>query len=859
MRIAALLLALAPPALANGLLEADGPVRPVAHRVRAAVHDRVAEVVVEHTFRNDGRSRLEGRYLFPLPDGATVSEFAMTMAGKWVTGEVIERGRARGIYEGIVSRQRDPGLLEQVDRGLFSARVFPIEPLQDIAIRLVYQQLLPENAGTLEFRYPLAEGRLRACEAAPVDLVIDIESTVDLRDIGSPSHEIATTRDGARRGRVTWQGPCERDFLLRLGRDPEAVRFTLLSHRGPAEDGTLLAILAPVAEAEGILPRDIVYVVDVSGSMRGDKLEQAKAALRFGVRGLRGQDRFNLIAFSTAARRFRDALAPAEDDAKEAAVAWTNALEATGGTALADALEAALRLPEDDRLKIVVLLTDGLPTVGTTSPREIVDGVATANRGRARVFVFGVGFDQNVAFLDRIAGMTRGAREYVTPDEDLEAVLRRFFVRIDRPVMTDLRLDLGEGVEEVYPRPLPDLFAGDQLVVVGRYRTPGPRAVRLTGRVHGREVSYVHEGVLAERKEIAALPRLWAERKVAFLLEQIALHGRDPELVGEVVQLGTKHSIVTPYTAGLVVEDGELDGGTVDAETAADAPFTGPSTNSSIGVGARARAGQVGAPEAAVELGLRWLARHQDPATGALGDDLEEHAFAILAFLGAGHTDLGSKHANPWARTVRAALRHLLASQRHDGSFASDVRRNAVATLAFCEAHRRTGKYQAPAQHGLAWLCRLGWQGDHLATVYCLLALRAGKHAGLEVDPDALETTRRFLALTPTETPTERAGSALARILLGEDPSSAAIQELLADLEPQADPLYAMVATLANFQAGGPAWRRWHGLLADSLVSAQREDGSWPASGGLSERRTTALNLLALEVYYRYDRVFGVR
>jgi Ca-activated chloride channel family protein len=196
----------------------------------------------------------------------------MTMAGKWVTGEVIERGRARGIYEGIVSRPRDPGLLEQVERGLFSARVFPIEPLQDIAIRLVYQQLLPENAGTLEFRYPLAEGRLRACEAAPVDLVIDIESTVDLRDIGSPSHEIATTRDGARRGRVTWQGPCERDFLLRLGRDPEAVRFTLLSHRGPAEDGTLLAILAPVAEAEGILPRDIVYVVDVSGSMRGAAL-----------------------------------------------------------------------------------------------------------------------------------------------------------------------------------------------------------------------------------------------------------------------------------------------------------------------------------------------------------------------------------------------------------------------------------------------------------------------------------------------------------------------------------------------------------------------------------------------------------
>jgi Ca-activated chloride channel family protein len=566
---------LAPPARANGIMvtgspgEGPGrqrlrtPVRLTQHRVDATVTDTVAEVTVEQTFFNDSGRQLEGTYLFPLPEGAAVGKFSMTMLGKMVQGEIIEAKQARRIYEGIVRRSRDPGLLEYMGRGLFRARVFPIEPRKDLTIKLTFQQVLPEDAGTIEWRYPLATDRMNG---APVDRVfvkVDVESSVDLKAIYSPTHTAEVQRSGDRAASVTYERSGLRqskDFLLYVGRSPDAVGFSFLSHKAPAEDGTFMTVLAPKVEVKAAdrVPKDIVYVLDTSGSMAGEKIQQAREALKYGVRTLDAGDRFDVIAFSTGVRPFREKLVQATPDVREAAAAWIDGLGASGGTNIAGALVEAMKRKSAGRLFMVVFITDGRPTVGDRDAAAILARVEAENAANVRVFTFGVGYDLDVALLDRIAEATNGARDYVTPGEDIEIVTGRFFRKVAQPVLSNVRVEMGEGVYDVYPQKLPDLFAGGQVVVFGRYRAAGERLIRLTGDVAGKPVTYDYEAKFRGGEGAGFLPRLWAHRKVAFLLDEIRLHGENEELVNEVVRLATRHAIVTPYTAGLVVEDGAV-------------------------------------------------------------------------------------------------------------------------------------------------------------------------------------------------------------------------------------------------------------------------------------------------------------
>jgi len=581
-----LALAAAPSAFANGILVIDSgagpvslpperirpmpetprysPVRLKSHRVSAVVVDQTAEFTVEQTFHSDADMQLEGTYLFPLPEGAAVGKFAMTMGGKMVEGSVLEAGEARRIYQSIVSRRRDPGLLEYMGRGLFQARVFPIMPHSDLTIRLVFQIVLRDDAGTLELRYPLASERLNGQPVDEVVMDVKVESGVDLKTLWSPSHEVAIAREGERKARVSFERSGRRqdkDFLLYIGRSPEAVGFSLVSSRAAGEDGTFMAVFAPRQNATGaeIAPKDVVYVVDVSGSMAGEKMVQAQKALKLGVSMLRAGDRFNIISFSTGLAHFREGLVDASADIKAAATQWIDALQAVGGTNIEGALDAALRAQSTGRLPLVVFITDGRPTVGERDTETLLKRALAANVAKSRIFTFGVGHDLDVGLLDRLAEGTNGVRDYVTPGEDLELVTGRFFTKVDRPVMTDVTVELGSGVYDVYPQRIPDLFAGSQVVLFGRYKEAGERTLLLRGKMGGKELVLEHRGTLNASGGPAWLARLWSHRKVAFLLDEIRLRGESKELVDEVIRLATRYAIVTPYTAGLVVEDGELE------------------------------------------------------------------------------------------------------------------------------------------------------------------------------------------------------------------------------------------------------------------------------------------------------------
>jgi Ca-activated chloride channel family protein len=768
------LLVAAPPAHANGILvtrtgrgRPDEPSHPVTlerHSVKAKITDQVAQVQVEQVFHSRATVQLEGTYVFPLPQGAVVSDFAMSMGGRMVKGEVVEARKARAIYEGIVRRRRDPGLLEYVGQGLYRARVFPIEPGKDLTIRLSFQQVLRDDAGTLEFRYPLATDRLNGAPVASASVSVDVESSVDLKAIYSPTHRVAIERTGERRARASFEQRGRRqgrDFLLYVGRSPDAVGFSVLSHGSPAQDGTFMAVIAPqqtVPDAEQA-GRDVVFALDTSGSMAGEKIEQARRALAYGVNTLGPKDRFDVLRFSTSTIAFRDHLVAATPDVRKAALAWIGGLQAVGGTDLEGALTTAVRLARGERRCSVVFLTDGRPTIGTTDAQQLLDEVRSANRHAARIFTFGVGYDLDVSLLDRLAEASRGAHDYVAPKEDIEIVTGRFFRKISHPVLTDVKVDFGPGVSDVYPRQIGDLFAGAQVVVFGRYRQAGARTITLTGSLDGTSVRHEYPASFRAGEGPGFLERLWANRKVAYLLDQIRLHGEDKELVDEVVRLATKHGIVTRYTSGLVVED---DGSVSERpQTDNDLPydesfgrdpqggsFAGPSAQGAIGIGGGAGGAFVGRGgsrdygsggggrrgwDDKVADALRWLAAHQradgswsardfdrvcdgrpaapweeDALRGRSTRDLNVTAQATLAFLAAGYTSRGR---HPFAKVVSRAGRHLEDLQDAGGCFgpreaAGSTVAHAQATQAMVELYGMTGSpiWKGSAQRALDYL-----------------------------------------------------------------------------------------------------------------------------------------------------------
>jgi len=399
---------------------------------------------------------------------------------------------------------------------------------------------------------------------------IAVRSDTGVGTLYCPSHELDVRASGAHRAKASWEASrydASRDLRVMYGVAREDYGVSLVTHKPRGEDGMFLMLLSPgIAAADGdgavpVLPKDAVFVLDTSGSMKeGGKLEQAKAALRYAISRLATRDRFNVVDFSGEARSFRDAPVPATRENVAAAMVYVGALEARGGTAIHEALVEALAIPRaEGRVPVVVFLTDGQPTIGPADPGAILGTVARTNGALARVFVFGVGNDVNTRLLDELADQTRGIGHYVAANESIERKVTALCDKIAHPVMTDIELTIegasgDAGEYDVYPRRIGDLFRGQQITLVGRYARPGPCVIRLKGRVGEKTVEHVFEASLGEEGGRPYLARLWAVRKVGHLMREIRRNGEARELVAEIERLGTKHGIVTPYTSFLAVE-----------------------------------------------------------------------------------------------------------------------------------------------------------------------------------------------------------------------------------------------------------------------------------------------------------------
>jgi len=558
------------PIWADGIIIIDPPPPKIPpylivkyHRVTVTIQDQVAITHVDQVFVNPTDQRIEGTYVFPLPEEATINEFGMWVDGEYLAGEILPADQARNIYEEIVRRQRDPALLEYVGRNTFRARIFPIEPHAEKRVEIEYSEVLPLDNGLVHYRYPLNTERFSPQPIQDVSIHVEISSQEAIKAVYSSSHDVAVDRHDDHHVAVGYEAydvTPNVDFDLYYTVNEAEIGLNLLSYAGAGEDGFFLLLLAPRVEVDPteIVAQDVLLVLDKSGSMRGEKLSQAKAALKFVLDQLNERDRFNIIEFSTGVRRFGQGLLDLTQ--REAAKKWVEALQAGGGTDINRAILEALSQVDAERPTIIIFLTDGLPTEGVTDVERILSNIDDAAPKNVRIFTFGVGDDVNTLLLDRMARDHRGTSAYVRPGQNIEEEVSAFYAKVSTPVLSDIAIDFGRiRVEDVYPYPLPDLFAGTQLLVVGRYRSGGETQVTLHGQVNNQKQTFVFDRVrFRSTGGESFIPRLWATRKIGYLLNQIRLHGESPELIEEIVELAVRYGIVTPYTSFLVQEDAEV-------------------------------------------------------------------------------------------------------------------------------------------------------------------------------------------------------------------------------------------------------------------------------------------------------------
>jgi Ca-activated chloride channel homolog len=546
-------------------IRCDRPVSFVERRsseVRADLSDGVLRYEVTETFVNRGAGVGEADYLFPLPKNAAFQDLRLSINGELVSGEALNAGEARRIYEEIVRRQRDPALVEWMGHGLLRTRIFPIAPGEEKKVVVRFQAVAEREGDALRVDYfrggqHQADGDGNGESRARASFVLTYPISSSYGTPYSPTHTVFTQVRGGRRT-VTVNGEGGEVTLLVPVRRATEAAITALTYAPSREDGFALITLSPPMTRRQVTPRDVTLVLDVSGSMSGKKIVQARAAALQVLQTLSATDRFRIIDFSTDVRTFRDELSSASASNLAAASRYIESLDATGSTNISGALEEALRPAQSTgRLGLVLFVTDGEPTVGERDP-ETIASEAAKHRGDRRIFSFGIGAELNAALIERLAIEGRGTAHFVRPDESIERAVSLVASRLTNPVVTDLRVR-SDGVRLVKMQPGDgaDLFAGQDLVILTRYRGDGATTLRFEGRTPSGPVEWRSRVVFpASSRENSFIARLWATGRVGYLSAERARNGRSSEIDDEIRELGERYGIPTEFSSYLVLEPG---------------------------------------------------------------------------------------------------------------------------------------------------------------------------------------------------------------------------------------------------------------------------------------------------------------
>jgi Ca-activated chloride channel homolog len=551
--------------------------------VAVVIVEQVATTTMDISLRNLTSSRQEAEILLPVPAKSVIRGFTFQGAATEPKAELLPAAEAKSTYEGIVAKVKDPALLEFAGSSLVRSDVFPLDPNGTQKVRLTYENLLTADGHRVDYELPRTES---IDNTIPWTIAVKIKSKQPVATVYSPSHglEIRRASDGIVSARLSPEaakqpGPFRLSYLT----EADGVSASLMAYPDAKTGGGYFLLLAGVpqvtAKEAASIKREITLVLDRSGSMTGGKIEQVREAARQVIGGLAEGEAFNIIPYNDTIESFSGDPVLKDKESAARAEKYIAAIQARGGTNIHDALLEALRAkPREGFLPIVLFLTDGLPTVGQTSEVAIRDVAMKSNPYNRRIFAFGVGVDVNAPLLDKISVETRGMATFVMPKEDVEVKVGQVFKRLIGPVLADPRITTqGAGrITDMVPSKVPDLFSDDQIVLCGRYtKSDEPLVFELTGNYMGKERKFRFKFDLASATtRNAFVPRLWASRRIATLVDAISQMGAggpgkaastlvttDPklkELVDEIVKLSTEFGILTEYTSFLAREGTDL-------------------------------------------------------------------------------------------------------------------------------------------------------------------------------------------------------------------------------------------------------------------------------------------------------------
>ena len=561
---------LPPTSDAAGLLIADGGLGGVLeiqeHDVKVTINNGVAVTHVTQVFRNTEQRQVEALYTFPVPKGASVANFSMWINGKEMVGEVLEKKRAREIYDSYKQKRRDPGLLEQTDYRTFEMRIFPIAAGAEQKVQITYYQELEVDHDWATYVYPLATNTRSKADSRTTGrfaINFDVLSAIPITELESPSHPaafvVAEHGEGYRQASLeTKGGSLAQDVVLAFHLQRPKTGIDVLTSARTGEEGFFSVTLTAGEDAPGKdKGADYVFVLDVSGSMRDDgKLLLSKDCIGAFVNELGAEDRFEVMTFNIQPRTAFNTKRQADAQGKHDAVTFLSGAQANGGTVLNPALTTAYKYADPDRPLNVVILSDGLTE--QNERRALIDLIAARPRN-AKVFCIGVGNDVNRPLLEQLAADSGGLASFLSPGDNFGRQAKAFRRKLMNPVATDLQMSInGSGIEvfDIEPQQMPNLFHGSPIRIYGRYRGSGSATLSLRGNLNG--VEWKQSAELELPKEDANNPeieRMWAWHRIDALLKTSERSGSREQVVPQVVQLGEEFSIVTEYTSFLVLEN----------------------------------------------------------------------------------------------------------------------------------------------------------------------------------------------------------------------------------------------------------------------------------------------------------------
>lgn len=564
------------------------PLRLIQVTAEIDIVHRVAVTALSLDLENVSTTQQEAELLVPVPDEAVIRSFDFTGGAQEPTTQLLPRGAAKSTYDSLVSRARDPALLEFAGRAAVRSSVFPVPPRGSMRVRLVYDHVLPADGDRVDYELPRSESLV---SGTPWRVEARIQSVKAIATIYSPSHSFAVERTSANVARLRLSGTASSDpgsiqFSWLVEGDGVNGSFYAYPDVGTDDGYFLLLGGVPVTrdpEKERARKREVIVVLDTSGSMAGKKIEQAKAAALQVLEGLDDGELFNVIDYDDMVASFATVPVPKSESMMANARRYVSSLGANGGTNLDGALKLALAQEHDaESLPLVLFLTDGLPTVGEKSEVAIRDNARATNHHARRIFTFGVGDDVNAPLLDILASSTRATSAYVRPEESVEKEVSEVFARLKGPILASPRIAVFDTagapadarIRDVLPALLPDLYDGDELLLAGRYRGKDPLFLELTGDYFGVERSFRFR-LVPERANLAAafVPRIWASRRIGVLVDELRQQGASPdsvametsaapsrhsELLDEVYRLSREFGVMTEYTAFLALEGTDL-------------------------------------------------------------------------------------------------------------------------------------------------------------------------------------------------------------------------------------------------------------------------------------------------------------